>query len=173
MNYLSFFTREFGDLSLHDIEAGALKDFVTNRKWNGKTRNEFLGAVGLLFKEAQLRRWVPEGFNLAKAIGRFKEARSTIGNFEPWEAKQLLKRLRLNSPDLVPALALWRFAGIRLHEIALLTWPEINQGSKTGFIELEAAQAKTGEPRSVPVTDNLKVWLTLNRKNCGTVLPVF
>lgn len=173
MNYLSFFTREFGDLSLHNIEAGALKDFVTNRKWSGKTRNDFLGAVGLLFKEAQLRRWVPEGFNPAKAIGRFKEARSTIGNFEPWEGKQLLERLRLKSADLVPALALWMFAGIRLYEIARLTWPEIDRGLTTGFIELEAAKTKTGEPRSVPVTDKLKVWLALNRKDCGTVMPVF
>lgn len=170
-NSLAKLNGSFGERPLHEIEAGELKNLVMTQDWNNKTRNEFLGVVGLLFKEGQIQRWVPENCNPVKVIGRFKESRGAIGIFEPWEAKQMLSRLAIRSADLVPLLGLWCFAGIRLHEISRLTWPEINRGLNTGFIELEAHKTKTGEARAVPLSDNLKTWLTLYRKDSGTVIP--
>jgi len=162
---------KFGEIALHEIDPAALKNFALAQAWNNKTRNEFLGVVGLLFKEAQIQGWVEAAYNPAKVIGRFKEPRGTIGIFEPWEVKQMLSRLAIKSPELVPFLALWCFAGIRLYEISRLTWPEVNRGLTTGFIELEARKTKTGEARAVPVSHNLKAWLTLYRKDTGTIIP--
>lgn len=92
-SYLRTFYAGFGDLSLHGVGTVELRDFADARKWAGKTFNEFLCAVGLLYKEAELRNWVPKGFNPTRGVRREKLKGATIHVFEPWEAKQLLSRV--------------------------------------------------------------------------------
>jgi len=167
-SYLTSFAREFQTKNLHEVEVLELKDYVDKQDWSPKTRNEFLGAVGLLFKEAAIRNWVPANYNPAREVPREKLNGSTIDIFEPWEARQILSRL---DPELIPFLSLWFFAGIRKEEISRLTWPQVNRGLRTGWIYLEASETKTGQPRSVPVEPNLKLWLAKYGKEIGKVLP--
>lgn len=164
---LDMFTRRFGSALLHTVEPVELKDYADGKKWSPKTYNEFLATVSLLYKEAKFRGWVSADCNPAKAIKRQKLKASPIHIFEPWEARRLLNRI---SGDLVPFFALWLFAGIRKEEVSRMNWQQVNRGLETGRIYLEANQTKTGQARSVPVQDNLKMWLLAHRKNNGDIL---
>ena len=165
--YLLRFGEKFKGQMLHEIEAAAITDFVDEQGWAPKTRNDALSVFGLLFKEGQLRNWVAPDFNPAKAVKRGKVIGGSIEVFQPWEAKQMLNRI---DSELVPFLALWCFAGIRKEEVSRLNWQQVNSGLTTGWIVLEPKQTKTGQGRSVPVSDNLRAWLTPHRKVSGSIL---
>ena len=60
--------------------------------------------------------------------------------------------------DLVPFLAIGAFAGLRHAEILRLDWAEVDLAG--GHIEVKAAKAKTASRRLVPITKNLRQWLT-------------
>lgn len=172
-SYLGHFVRRFSELPLDQLDAALLTDFVAEQRWGAKTANDVLNTISLVYKEAQLRRWVPEGFNPAVRVVRRKEVRGPVHVYEPWEARQILDRLALESPNLVPAIALWLFSGMRRSEIARVSWPQINRALRTGYVELEARQTKTGQERTVPICSNLREWLVQYRKESGTVMPPY
>jgi hypothetical protein len=169
--YFKTFKARFGEASLHEVETSDLQDFVDAKPWKPKSRNDFLTSISAFYAAAQLRHWVPADFNPAKRVTRKKEIRGPIHIFEPWEAKQILVRLSVRDRELVPVMALALFAGIRKEEIGRMTWPQENRGLTTGHIQMEAAKTKTGHARSVPIAENLRAWLTLFRKESGTVVP--
>ncbi len=170
---LSHFIGYFPNAQLTDVDAAMLTDFVGqhNKVWKPKTSNDILAVISLLYREAQLRRWVPQDFNPTKKVVRRKEIRSPIHIFEPWEARQLLSRLAEESSDLVPAIALWLFSGLRRAEIARLMWRDIQRAFKTGYVFIEAAKTKTGKERTLKLTENLRDWLLKYQKHDGTVMP--
>lgn len=172
-SYLGHFVRKFANQPLDQIGAAELTDFVAEQSWSAKTANDILNTISLLYKEAQLRCWVPEGFNPAERVDRRKEVRGPVHVYEPWEARQILDRLALEAPELVPAVALWLFSGIRRSEIARVNWPQINRALRTGYVELEGRQTKTGQERTVPVCSNLREWLLQYRKDSGSVMPPY
>ena len=167
-SYVNRFADKFDSVLLNEISPVELQDLVDANNWAPKTHNDFLGAVSLLYREAQFRNWVPANCNPAKKIKRKKVIRSTVNVFEPWEAKQILTCI---GADLVPFLALWLFGGIRKEEISRLSWQQVNRGLETGWIFIEAKQTKTGVERSVPVADNLMQWLKKHQKLDGYVMP--
>lgn len=165
---LDDFEGHFGGTLLHEFDYLELYRYADGRNWAPKTFNEFISTVSFVFKRAQFHKLVAKGFNPVKEIARRELPEPPIHIFEPWEARQLLNRI---GADLVPFFALWLFAGIRKEEISRMTWQQVNRGIETGWIRLEAGQTKTKRGRSVPVKDNLKLWLLKHRKTSGPVLP--
>ena len=164
--YLRTFEEDFEGRNLHEITALELSDALDRKGWSAKTRNDFLGTLGLLFADAITRGW--GSVNIAKNVKRGRVIGGEVGIFTPAEAKALLSSL---SWDLRPAIALWCFSGLRKEEIARLDWAEVNQGLASGAIYLPGRKAKTGLARSVPISSNLRNWLERYRKPCGQVLP--
>jgi integrase len=156
---------------LHEVDAIEFKDFVDHQKWMPKTYNEFLRGISILYREAQFRRWAPATCNPTAQIKRLHETAPEVGILKPKECKQLLDRLTLTAPDLVPAIAIWAFSGIRIEEIGRVDWPQIRRGLETGMIVLEAGKTKKLKKRSVPVIPNLRIWLTRFCKQEGYVFP--
>ena len=68
---------------------------------------------------------------------------------------------------LRPFLALGAFAGLRMAELQRLDWKEIDLDR--GFITVDASKAKTRQRRLVPISDNLKLWLTPCKQTSGPV----
>ena len=66
-----------------------------------------------------------------------------------------------------PFLALGAFAGLRTAELQRLDWNEIDLDR--GFITVDANKAKTQQRRLVPISDNLKLWLTPCKQASGPV----
>ena len=69
----------------------------------------------------------------------------------------------------MPYLAIGAFAGLRAAEILRLDWQEVDL--EGGHIEVKAQKAKTASRRLVPISDNLKKWLTPYHQGEGRVAP--
>ena len=75
--------------------------------------------------------------------------------------------------EIIPAVAIGAFAGLRHAEVTRLTWDKVSV--ERGFIEVTAAHSKTGARRLVTITPNLRSWLDMGTnvsyKNSGSVCP--
>jgi len=177
-SYMKGFSTFFGTRNLHEVTTGDLEAWLEEKTWGHKTRNEYLGAIGLLYKFAATsnRHWVPAGFNPAAKIERLSLEGSDIEVFEPREARQILQRIETDYAELIPFLVLWCFSGCRKEEAARVTWQQIHLAIKTGKLELRADQTKTGDARTLPLLENTKAWLVwwsgkYGQRQSGAVLP--
>lgn len=73
------------------------------------------------------------------------------------------------APEIVPALAISLFCGLRAAEVERLDWANVDFDH--GAIMLAAKNAKTNRRRVVPMPDNLIAWLTPHRQPAGPVRP--
>ena len=71
------------------------------------------------------------------------------------------------SAEIVPALAIGFFAGLRTAEIQRLDWQQIDL--RRNFIEVTAENAKSSQRRLVDITPNLRAWLEPHARPSGPV----
>jgi integrase len=95
---------------------------------------------------------------------RYKETKSSVSIFTPEQMGSLLNKA---DDTLRPFLAIGAFAGLRMAELQRLDWSEIDLDR--GFITVAASKAKTRQRRLVPISDNLKLWLTPCKRSIGPV----
>ena len=103
----------------------------------------------------------------ADDLTRCKETPTPISIYTPDEMANLLKHA---DEGIIPFLAIGAFAGLRHAEILRLDWGEIDLAG--GLIEVKAAKAKTASRRLVPISPNLKKWLTPRHQGFGKVVLV-
>ena len=77
--------------------------------------------------------------------------------------------MSLAKPDVIPALAIGAFAGLRSEEIKRLDWADFKW--EDGEIEIRAAITKTRIRRLVTMCDSLKLWLMPHKQASGPVFP--
>jgi integrase len=85
------------------------------------------------------------------------------------ELSALLQAANRLFPDLLPALAIGAFAGLRDAEIKRLEWSEIDLAR--GFIEVKASKAKTARRRIIEIQPTLGAWLRPYGKMVGRLVP--
>jgi len=88
-----------------------------------------------------------------------------------WSAEivgKLMKKAETVAPEVVPALAVLFFAGLRPHEMLRLGWDQVDL--ETGVIRLTGEETKTRTMRNVEIADNLRAWLAKYR-GAGRVAP--
>lgn len=148
------------------VTAEAVNNFVHGmKKASGRTKNNYLQALNVLFEYARKQGYVPRDFSLMDEVETAPEADFEIEIFTPQEFKLLLA----HCPDsLAPVLVLGAFAGLRTAEIERLEWSEVNLADK--FIEVKARKAKTRARRLVPIVPALAAWLESFRKRAGVDL---
>jgi integrase len=137
------------------VTAEAVNNFVHGmKKASGRTKNNYLQALNVLFEYARKQGYVPRDFSLMDEVETAAESDFEIEIFTPHEFKLLLA----HCPDsLAPVLVLGAFAGLRTAEIERLDWREIHLADK--FIEVKAKKAKTRARRLVPIVPSLASWL--------------
>ena len=96
-----------------------------------------------------------------------KENSGAIAIFTPAEMAKLLTHADEN---LIPFLAIGAFAGLRHAELKRLDWSEVDLAG--GHIEVKAEKAKTASRRLVPLSENLKQWLTPYHQGEGKVVSI-
>jgi integrase len=102
--------------------------------------------------------------NPVSRAAKVKVIRKAPGILTPADAAAVLAAA---PAEIVPALAIGFFAGLRTAEIARLDWSEVNL--KRGFIEVTAENAKSSQRRLVAITPNLKAWLEPHAQRSGPV----
>jgi integrase len=149
--------RLVAEISTTDIDAWlfSLKNSAQSRDKHRRLLHNFFGyCTG--------RGYVEE--NPVTRAAKVKVTRKPPGILTPADAAAVLAAA---DPEIVPALAIGFFAGLRTAEIARLDWSEINL--KRDFIEVTAAKAKSGQRRLVDITPNLRAWLEPHVRLAGPV----
>jgi len=144
------FVKDHPDRATQSIDRQDINEWVERRGWNGVTAKNYRNAVVTLTNFYH---------------GRMKKKQQR--NDKPvtiWDVptvERLFDAAVDHEPELIPALAVLFFAGLRPHEMMRLNWSQIDLAG--GHIRLEGKQVKTGSARIVDLTLNAKHWLAAYR----------
>jgi integrase len=137
-----------------DVSGVMIDEWLRSLELAPRTRNNLRASFQTLFSFAKAKRYLPKDNDEIAAVSVAKDNDGEIGIFRPGELRELLLMAK---PELVPALVIGAFAGVRHEEILRLDWQDIKL--KAGIIEIRAAKAKTASRRTIPIVPNLKAWL--------------
>lgn len=160
------FTRKLAEAfpgqCLSDLTTAALDQWVGNLKLGATTKNDMRRVLGTCGNWAQKQGHLMKGMNPFLDMVRYKEEKSAVTIFTPENITTLLHKA---DDTLKPFIAIGAFTGIRMAELQRLDWSEIDLDR--GFITVAASKAKTRRRRLVPISENLKLWLTAARRQSG------
>jgi integrase len=163
---LGILAGEFGgriaaDVSTDDVSAwlaGMNAAPQTVKNYRTITRSLFSYAVSL---KACAENPVDRAFMPSKAD-------SEVGILTVAQAAALLHAAH-ERPDILPAIAIGLFAGVRDAEIHRLDWSEI--GLESGFITITRKKAKKKSRRLIEIRPALRAWLEPLRQISGPIWP--
>jgi integrase len=176
--------QDFGPRKVATIEAREIDDWLRDLPLSPQSRNNFRTVLHALFAYAEERGYCEKNAVAKTAKAKLIDKAPEI--FTPQEAQALLEAALpepepesgapaddtprwLGNLDIIPALAIGLFAGLRQAEIERLDWSEVDLGRS--FIEVTAEKAKTKKRRLVKMEPNLAAWLTPFVRKSGGVMP--
>lgn len=177
-------TQDFGPRKVATIDAREIDDWLRDLPLSPQSRNNFRTVLHALFAYAEGRGYC--ALNPVAKTAKAKLVDKAPDIFTPAEAQALLEAALpapppepgatadagepwLGNPDIIPALAIGLFAGLRQAEIERLDWSEVDLGRS--FIEVTAEKAKTKKRRLVKMEPNLASWLAPFVRKTGNVMP--
>ena len=147
------FGRAFGK-TLDSISLNEFHAYLRGVSESGRTRNNHLGTLKTFYKWAKKWGYMPDGEMTVDKVDSFKEEEIKIEVFTPDEMRRLLSAA---NEEILPALVIGAFAGVRTAEIGRLHWEDIRLDE--GVIMLDSAKTKTKRRRMPLISDNLSAWL--------------
>jgi site-specific recombinase XerD len=171
-NRLRFAETEFGSRLLFEIRKNELDDWLRSLPVGGVTRNNFRRLLGVFFGFALRRGYILR--NPIREIAVVKIARGKPSILTLAEAQALMSAAE---PELVPALSLALFAGLRPESEIFasdhpLDWSQIELDDSEHRV-IDVQQSKTVDSqRYVEISNNLRKWLLPHRKKHGAVCTV-
>jgi len=161
---LERFEKTFGKRIVADITAKELGRWLETLGVGPVSRNNYRRNLGVFFGWCERIGYAST--NPARLTDRAKKRPEPVAVFTPGELRVILSHA---PADLLPALVLGAFAGLRVAEIARLDWKEIN--FLKGHVEVAAEKSKTASRRFVPMTPALRAWLAPDAAPAGAVAP--
>lgn len=161
---LGKFEDKFGDRKVATIETREVEEWLFGLGLSPGSVNSYRRILVIAFNEA-----IRHGFadrNPAEASIRAKEIESEVEILEPNEAELLLRGA---DSEIVPAIAIGLFAGLRSAELKRLDWKDVRLDH--AHITVRAENAKSAKNRIVPIGDNLRKWLAAHQREEGSVWP--
>ncbi len=156
------FARKFATRLACDFDTKDLNRWLEALKCAPASRGNHRRLLHNLFEYCRRRGWCEK--NPVTDASKLKPEVEAPGILTPAQAAALLAAC---PAEIVPAVAIGLFAGLRTAEIARLDWSEVNLAR--GFIEVTAKKSKTAARRLVTITDNLRAWLLPHAKTSGPV----
>jgi integrase len=159
------FGAKFGDRIIYTVSDRELQDYVYGLQGvEAITRNNYQRALSVLFSFARKRKYTL--LNPALEIERANVEVEKPGILTVAQAAALVKH---GVAELIPALALGLFAGLRPEaEIWRLDWSHIDLADKT--IDIQKSK-NVASHRFVRISNNLLAWLKPYAKKQGPVSP--
>jgi integrase len=158
------FGRTFDSRQVATLESREVDDWLRGLKLAPTSRANFRKVLHTAFEFAVLRGYAIE--NPVAKTSRVKGGDADFGTLTPVEIAAMLTEA---DGKVVAAIALSAFAGLRDAEVGRMTWDRIDL--KGGYVKVDAAIAKTASRRLIPISKNLRLWLSPYRNLAGLVRP--
>ncbi|MGA2864009.1 MAG: site-specific integrase [Verrucomicrobiota bacterium] len=166
-SYLRVIRTDFGKVDVTSLLRQDIEDWLEESEWSPRTRKNYLVTLTTILSFA-----VGKGYradNPAASIERPILDDRPVGILAVEQVRRLLRVAKEFDPEMLPALAIGLFAGLRRSEFFALDWSEIDHEHRT--IEVKGIKAKTRQRRLVSVAANLLAWLNPHRKTSGAISP--
>jgi integrase len=150
--HLSRFALTFGNRPAGSITSEEIEQWLEALPVGQMSYNNYRARLAALFAFGCKKELITQ--NPVTRIERKNVPPARTQIIAPADLQQLLDGA---SPELVPALAISYFAGLRTAEILRLTWDDVNL--TRGYIEVPAHKAKSAQRRLVKIEGNLMDWL--------------
>lgn len=163
----SRFTRKFGKRPCSAITIDEARRWLVSLKLKPTSQNDYRRTVAVLFGFA-----VNEGYcteNPFAKVDAKKAVQDAPGVVLVDDLPAILHYTREHHADIMPALCIQAFAGLRTAEVERLQWENIRLEDRV--IEVNAAASKNNVRRPVHIEDNLAEWLMQYRQRSGLVAP--
>jgi integrase len=162
---LGRFNDSFGSRPVRGLCTVEIEDWLHGLGLGPRSINNFRSRLVSLFAYGVKRHYLET--NPAAAIDPLKERSDPPEIFQPEELQAVLSHAER---ELVPALAIGAFAGVRSAELLRLCWEDVDLGG--GYVHIAAAKAKSARRRLIPISDNLREWLGPYAGRTGAVMPL-
>jgi integrase len=159
---LERFAKKHAKRLVAEISAKEVDAWLFSLKNSAQSRDKHRRLLHNFFGYCAGRGYCDE--NPVSRASKVKVIRKAPGILTPADTAAVLAAA---AAEIVPALAIGFFAGLRTAEIARLDWNQIDL--KRGFIEVTAENAKSSQRRLVTITPNLKAWLEPHTQLSGPV----
>jgi site-specific recombinase XerD len=166
-SYLRVICADFGKVDVTRILRQDIEDWVEESEWSPRTRKNYLVTLTTILNFAVAKGYRAD--NPAATIGRPILDDRPVAILTVDQATGLLGVAKECDPEMIPALAIGLFAGLRRSELFALDSSEIDHEHRT--IEVKGIKAKTRQRRLVSIADNLIAWLVPHRKTSGGISP--
>lgn len=145
-------------LMAHDLTAPRLQahlDAIGGGPWNRRNHRTTLAAM---LRWGVKRRHLPKAA-LAEldALSAPRVRPAAVALPTAADLRELLLAVQARRPELLPAVALMAFSGIRTNEVLRLRWCDVTAES----VVIGATAAKTASRRVVPLPDAARAWLAV------------
>lgn len=167
------FATNIGSVTTSEIDQflDGLKSGEPLRPVGARTRDNYADSIVTLFEWAKEKRYLTSDFDHHARITRLHNDED--GAIEIYTPEQMAALLAKADAKLIPFLAIGAFAGLRSSEIMRLDWADVRTENGEPCIVVQKGKVKKrGKSRRiVPMSDNLKAWLTPHVKKQGAVWP--
>ncbi len=163
---LGRFAEDFGGRAIGGVTTADLDEWLAAlaaRPLSPRSVSHFRGKVHGLFAHAKGRGWIADNPCADALKTKVRNPRPRC--HRPADAGKILLLALRHYPELVPALALGYFAGLRTSEILRVGWDSIDLSAA----HLRVDETKTGKPRLAPMTPAARAWLATCPRRQGPV----
>ncbi len=163
---LGSFATQFGGRIAADVSTADITAWLAGMDSAPQTVKNYRTIVRSLFSYAKGLKACAE--NPVDGAYKPSKADNEVGILTVSQAAALLKAAH-ERPDILPAIAIGLFGGVRDAEIHRLDWSEI--GFESGFITIRPAKAKKQARRLIEIRPALRAWLEPLRQLSGPIWP--
>lgn len=165
--HFNAFAGAFGERKVATVNRSEIEDWMHGRQLPAASFRSARTYLSMLFTFA-----VKQGTakaNPVKDVELPKAKMKPPGILTPAAMRCLIAECEAHHPDILPAMLIQAFAGLRREEAARLDWREVRLDR--GHIEVTAENAKTAQRRLVTIRPNLAAFLAPLRRESGPVMP--
>ena len=173
--WLREFANTFPNHAVCDLSREHLDAYIAGHgNVSARTRNGRRTVLKMFLKWAVEKDLLPGNHRLlaTSSMAKEKQDGGEVEFYPPKELRAMLDTANSKTEfaGLLPVIALCGLAGIRLHEVARLTWEDVFR--VRGHVEISTAKSKTRSRRLVTVCPALARWLNPYRDRSGPVWPL-
>lgn len=165
------FCQSFGDRVISTIKAKEIDTFLANPEWAPRTKAHYRQAILMLFDYAKRKEYLdPDRDHQADKTEVIRVQESKL---ESWSVGEMRALLQNATPKTLPWIVLGAFAGVRSAEIERMDWEDIDWNANLILVHSKRVgrgKIRAHNDRTIPMTENLKSWLSPFRTCSGNIL---